>query len=77
MRAVFIGLRNNIDEGREKSLHEIARVLRLGGVAVISDLAETAEYAEVFRKLGFVVEHGPLEWGTFPFQRVVVARKPR
>jgi AraC-like DNA-binding protein len=32
--------------------------------------------ADFLAGAGFSVTHGPLEWGTFPFQRVVVARKP-
>jgi arsenite methyltransferase len=61
---------------RQKAVAEIARVLKPGGVALISDYKKTGEYAAGLRALGFVVER---RWGSliaFPPLRVVVARKP-
>jgi arsenite methyltransferase len=62
---------------RLAALAQIARVLKPGGIALISDYKGTGEYAAEFRALGFRVER---RWGnvltTFPPLRVVVARKP-
>ncbi|MES2392624.1 MAG: class I SAM-dependent methyltransferase [Acidobacteriota bacterium] len=61
---------------RMKALHEIVRVLKPGGVALISDYQLTGQYAEEFLQTGLTVEK---KWGsfatTFPPLRVVVARK--
>jgi arsenite methyltransferase len=62
--------------GRAKACSEIARVLKLGGVAVISDYKHVREYASEFTKNGLRVELCPLDWtGTFPPLRMLVARK--
>jgi ubiquinone/menaquinone biosynthesis C-methylase UbiE len=61
---------------RERAVREIARVLKPGGVALISDYKKTGEYAATLRRMGFAVER---RWGSliaFPPLRVVVARKP-
>lgn len=56
---------------------EIARVLKPGGVAVISDLFFTRFYAAQFRAAGLSVRiEGPYVLGVFPPQNIVVARKP-
>jgi arsenite methyltransferase len=61
---------------RNKALHEIVRVLKPGGVALISDYKLTGEYAAEFTAAGLRVKR---RWGsiltTFPPLRVVVARK--
>lgn len=63
-------------EGRAKACREIARVLKPGGIAVISDFRHTREYAEQFRLAGLAVELFPLDWtGTFPPLRILAARK--
>jgi SAM-dependent methyltransferase len=70
---------HNIGEqaGRAKACAEIARVLKPGGVAVISDYKLTRKYEAEFKKCGLVVEMCPLDWtGTFPPLRILVARKP-
>ncbi len=62
---------------RQQAVAEIARVLKPGGVALISDYKLTGEYAQQFRALGLSVER---RWGnvlsTFPPLRIVIARKP-
>jgi arsenite methyltransferase len=62
---------------RLQALHQIARVLKPGGIALLSDYKRTGEYAAELRKAGFSVE---LRWGswftTFPPLRIVIARKP-
>ena len=64
-------------EERLKALAQIARVLRPGGVAILSDYKRTGEYAAELARAGLVVER---RWGnplyTFPPLRIVVARKP-
>ena len=67
---------HNIDENADRALREMARVLAPGGTIVVSDLAGTGDCAKVFAALGFVVEHSGMQWATFPFQRVVTAKKP-
>jgi len=61
---------------RSRALAEIARVLKPGGLALLSDYKLTGEYAAALRGMGFDVE---MRWGsfatTFPPLRVVIARK--
>jgi SAM-dependent methyltransferase len=63
-------------EEREHALREIARVLRPGGVALLSDYKHTREYARKLAGWGLAVERkrGSL-LATFPPLGVVVARK--
>jgi SAM-dependent methyltransferase len=62
---------------RQKAVAEIVRVLKPGGLALISDYKHTGEYAAWLAVAGCVVQR---RWGnvvtTFPPLRVVVARKP-
>jgi len=51
-------------KSRTKALDQIVRVLKPGGVALISDYKRTGEYARRFRKSGLIVK------------TVVIARKP-
>jgi len=63
-------------EGREKACREIARVLKPGGVAIISDFIKTAEYEKTFRDAGLTTERtSPSILKTFPPLRIVTARK--
>lgn len=65
------------EPGRARACAEMARVLKPGGVAVISDYKHVRDYAGYLRKAGLGVELCPLDWtGTFPPLRMVVARKP-
>jgi arsenite methyltransferase len=63
--------------GRDQACREIARVMRPGGMAVISDYKLTGKYAAVFSGIGFAVEfRGPFWCDTFPPLKMFVARKP-
>src|ERR1700722_16878965 len=61
---------------RHQALRQIVRVLKPGGIALISDYKRTGEYAEEFSKAGLAVEkkRGSLVT-TFPPLTVVIARK--
>jgi arsenite methyltransferase len=64
-------------KGRAEACREIGRVLRPGGVALVSDFRETALYAAAFREADFSVERSRLGlFDTFPPMRIVTARKP-
>ena len=59
------------------ALNQIVRVLKPGGIALISDYKRTGEYAEEFRKAGLIVETKRGSFvTTFPPLTVVIARKP-
>jgi arsenite methyltransferase len=61
---------------RVRACMEIARVLKPGGVAVISDLFFTRRYAETFHAAGLSIAiDGPYVWSVFPPQNIVIARK--
>jgi arsenite methyltransferase len=71
-------LHNIYDRGtRRRAIEQIARVLRPGGVAILSDYKLTREYARQLRELGFSVtkRRGSL-MTTFPPLTVVIARQP-
>jgi arsenite methyltransferase len=62
---------------RRRAIEHIARVLRPGGTAILSDYKLTGEYARQLRELGFGVERRRGSFiTTFPPLTVVVARKP-
>ena len=63
-------------EQRVQACREIARVLKPGGVALISDFRHTRQYAETFKALGLKTELRCPYWkDTFPHLKIVVARK--
>ena len=62
---------------RRSALQQIARVLKPGGIALISDYKLTAEYAKEFLHAGLIVEKKRGSFvTTFPPLTVVLARKP-
>jgi arsenite methyltransferase len=62
---------------RRRALHQIFRVLKPGGVALISDYKLTGQYAKEFRNSGLVVEKKRGSFiTTFPPLTIVIARKP-
>ena len=72
-------LHNIYDRGlRRQALQQIVRVLKPGGVAILSDYKLTGSYADQLREAGLAVER---RWGnplyTFPPLRIVLARKPQ
>ena len=61
---------------RHRALAEIVRVLRPGGMAILSDYKLTGQYAEQLRRSGLEVERKSANWfTTFPPLTIVVARK--
>lgn len=60
---------------RLEACREIARVLKPGGVAIISDFKHTGEYEETMRQVGLQVERKMPNLSTFPPLRIVLARK--
>jgi arsenite methyltransferase len=70
-------LHNIRGEARTAAVREIARVLKPGGIAVISDLMFVNRHAAVFRDTGLTATvEGPYLLDAFPPQKIVVARKP-
>ncbi|HEY4676779.1 MAG TPA: class I SAM-dependent methyltransferase [Candidatus Angelobacter sp.] len=62
-------------EGRTQACREIARVLKPGGTALISDFINTGAYRETFIACGLKVNRTSLNPFTFPWLRVVRAEK--
>jgi len=62
--------------GRVQACREIARVLKPGGTALISDLANTGTYQKTFAACGLKVSRTGFNLLTFPWLRVVRAEKP-
>jgi len=63
--------------GRAKACAEIARVLKPGGTALVSDFRSTGEYSAAFKKAGLAVSSsGPYLLDTFPPLRIIRAVKP-
>ncbi len=64
-------------DGRKEACEEIARVLKPGGTALISDFRRTREYMRTLRAAGLAVSRtAPFLKDTFPPLRVVRATKP-
>ncbi len=65
------------DVGRILACREIARVLKPGGVALISDYKNTRYYVRVLKERGLEVTRSGMKlWTTFPPLRIVKAVKP-
>jgi arsenite methyltransferase len=62
--------------GRAQACNEIARVLKPGGTAIISDFRHTNDYLATFAGAGLDARKLPLTFDTFPPMRIVTARKP-
>lgn len=63
-------------EGRAQACLEIARVLKPGGKALISDYKNTGEYARIFRSAGAETNRSGMNLlVTFPPLRIVQAKK--
>ncbi|HEY1526894.1 MAG TPA: class I SAM-dependent methyltransferase [Candidatus Angelobacter sp.] len=62
-------------EGRAQACREIARVLKPGGTALISDLINTGAYMKTFDTCGLKVSRTGFNLLTFPWLRVVKAEK--
>jgi arsenite methyltransferase len=63
-------------EGRAQACREIARVLKPGGTALISDFINTGTYQKTFATCGLKVSRTGFNLLTFPWLRVVRAEKP-
>lgn len=62
---------------RRQAIEQIARVLKPGGTAILSDYKLTGQYADQLRSMGFAVEKRRGSFiTTFPPLTVVLARKP-
>lgn len=63
-------------DGRKKACHEIARVLKPGGVAVISDFRHMKDYKRTFDELGLETKMHPADYlTTFPALDILIVRK--
>jgi arsenite methyltransferase len=61
---------------RNQALAEIVRVLKPGGIVILSDYKLISEYAQQLQLAGFGVDRQPPDWlRTFPPLAIVVARK--
>ncbi|HTJ31511.1 MAG TPA: class I SAM-dependent methyltransferase [Acidobacteriaceae bacterium] len=61
---------------RLQACREIARVLKPGGVAILSDYKHVGEYSRAMREMGLQVElKAPNLFTTYPPLRILVARK--
>jgi ubiquinone/menaquinone biosynthesis C-methylase UbiE len=63
-------------DGRRQACLEIVRVLRRGGVAVISDYKNTKTYARIFKDAGLMVSRRFYFADTFFPVSIVLAKKP-
>jgi arsenite methyltransferase len=61
--------------GRAQACDEIARVLKPGGTAIISDFRHMGEYVAAFKKSGLDTRKLPITFDSFPPMRILTARK--
>ena len=61
--------------GRAQACDEIARVLKPGGTAIISDFRHMGEYVAAFKKSGLDTRKLPVTFDSFPPMRILTARK--
>jgi arsenite methyltransferase len=61
--------------GRAEACRQIARVLKPGGVALISDFRSIGEYVKAFQAAGLSVQKLPLGMATFPPMRILRVTK--
>ena len=64
-------------EGRAQACREIARVLKPGGTALISDFIKTGFYQKIFAESGLKVSRTGMNLLSFPPLRVIKAEKPQ
>ena len=64
-------------EGRAQACQEIARVLKPGGTALISDFIKTGFYQKIFAASGLKVRRTGMNLLSFPPLRVIKAEKPQ
>jgi len=60
---------------RAAACREIARVLKPGGVAIVSDSAHLSEYAATLRAAGLEVASAPFAFDSYTYLRTIVATK--
>ena len=70
-------IHNIPDAGRAQACREIARVLKPGGTALISDFVKTGFYQKVFDGAGLQVHRTGMDLLSFPPLRIIKAEKPR
>ena len=64
-------------QARAQACHEIARVLKPGGTALISDFIHTGDYVKAFKATGVEASRTGLDFlFTFPWLRIVEVHKP-
>lgn len=63
------------EEGRAQACREIARVLKPGGVAIISDFIHTGFYQKIFRESGLQVSRKSMSLVSFPPLHIIRAEK--
>lgn len=63
------------EEGRAQACREIGRVLKPGGVAIISDFIHTGFYQKIFRESGLQVSRKNMSLASFPPLHIIKAEK--
>jgi arsenite methyltransferase len=64
-------------KARDQACREIVRVLKPGGIALISDFIHTGDYVKAFKATGATATRTGMDFlFTFPWLRIVEVRKP-